>query len=64
MNLDSIKDFFSNLGARDLPLAGAVLVAIAVIIFVFRTKQALLKLLLLLVAAGLIAGAYWWRTQN
>jgi len=64
MNLDSIKDFFSQLGTRDLPLAGAVLVAIGVIIFVFRTKQAVLKLLLLLVAAGLVAGAYWWRTRH
>ena len=64
MNLDSIKDFFSNLGTRDLPLAGAVLVAVPAIIFVFRTKQALLKLLLLLAAAGLVAGAYWWRTQH
>ena len=64
MNLDSIKEFFSNLGTRDLPTGAAVLIGIVLLFTVFKTGKFITKLIFLLLAAGLFAGAYWWHAHN
>ena len=63
MNLDSIRDFFDSHGIHDLPTGGAGLIGIVLLILVFRVRKAGTRIILLLVAAGLFAGAYWWHQQ-
>ena len=60
MNLDKIRDFFSHLSLRDLPAVGAVLVGIVLLLLVFKMARVFIRLLLFLIAIGLIAGACWW----
>jgi hypothetical protein len=64
MNLDSIKDFFSNLRVHDLPAGAAVLVALVLLFLVFKTGKFISRLILLLLAAALCAGAWWWKTHG
>lgn len=64
MNLDSIKDFFSNLGTHDLPTGAAGLTGIVLLFLLFKTGKFAAKLTLFLTAACLFAGAYWWHTQK
>ena len=64
MNPDKIKDFFSNLGVRDLPTGGAVLVGIVLLFLVFKTGKAVSRFLLFLIAVGLLAGAWWWHQHK
>jgi hypothetical protein len=58
MNLDKIRHFFSNLGTHDLPTGVAALAGLVLIFLVFKTGKFLTKLLFLLIAAALFAGAY------
>jgi hypothetical protein len=64
MNLDSIKDFFSSLSLRDLPVGAAVLIGVVLLLLVLKAGKFVTKMLLLLVAVALFAGAYWWRTHK
>lgn len=64
MNPDKIKDFFSNLGMRDLPTGGAVLVGIVLLFLVFRSGKSFSKVFLFLLAIGLFVGAYWWHNHR
>lgn len=58
--MDKIKDFFSDLSSHDLPTGGALLAGIVLFFLVFKAEKIFLRLSLLLIAAGLFAGAYWW----
>ena len=64
MNLDKIKEFFSNLGNHDLPAGVAALIGIVLLFLLFKTGKFFMKLVFLLVAVGLFAGAYWWHTHK
>ena len=60
MKLDQIEEFFSKLSAHDLPSGAAGLIGIVLLFLVFKTGKLFTKLVFLLIAAGLFAGAYWW----
>lgn len=60
MNLDSVKDFFSNLSVHHLPTGVAALIGIVLLVLVFKAGKFLTKLVFFLLAAALFAGAYWW----
>ncbi len=64
MDLDKIKDFFSNLSTRDLPAGGAVLVGIILLVLVFKSGKTAYRFLFFLIATGLFAGAWWWHTHK
>ncbi len=64
MNLDSIKEFFNSLGKQDLPAGGAGLVGIILLYLVFKVGKWGHRLLLLFIAVGLFAGAWWWHTHK
>lgn len=64
MNLDKIKDFFSDFGKHDLPTVAAVLVGMLLLYLLFRTGKALAKLLVFLLAIALFAGAWWWHNHK
>ncbi|MGA2788424.1 MAG: hypothetical protein ABSF60_12940 [Verrucomicrobiota bacterium] len=65
MNLDKIKEFVSNLSTHDLQTGGAVLVGIVLLLLlVFKIGKFFIRLLLFLIAIGLIAGAWWWHTHQ
>lgn len=64
MNLDSIKEFFSNLTAHHLPTVVAVLIGIVLLFLVFKAGKFFTKVVFFLIAAGLFAGAYWWHTHK
>lgn len=64
MNLDKIKEFFSNLGTHDLPSGGAGLVGIILLVLVFKTSRTANRFLLFLIACGLFAGAWWWHQHK
>ena len=64
MNLDKIKEFFSNLKMHDLPTAVAVVVGIVLLLLVFKAGKSFIRFLLFLIAIGLLAGAWWWHTHR
>jgi len=64
MNLDKIKEFFSNLSTHDLPAGGAGLVGIILLFLVFKARKTAHRFLLFLIAVGLFAGAWWWHTHK
>jgi hypothetical protein len=64
MNLDKIRDFFSQLNIKDLPTGGAALVGIILLILIFKTGKAISRFLLFIIAVGLFAGAYWWHQHK
>jgi len=64
MNLDGIKDFFSQFDIKDIPTGAAVLVGIVLLILVFKSGRALNRFLLFSIAAALFAGAYWWHKNK
>jgi hypothetical protein len=65
MNLDKVKELFGNLSAHDLLIGGAVLVGvILLLLLVFKIGKFFMRLLLFLIAIGLIAGAWWWHTHH
>ncbi len=64
MNLNSLKDFFSNLNLHHVPTGAAVLVGLVLLVLVFKAGKFLAKLLFLVVALALFAGAYWWHTHK
>jgi hypothetical protein len=64
MNLDKIKDFFSQLNIKDLPAGGAVLVGIILLILVFKTGKVFTRFLFFIIAGGLFAGAWWWHQHK
>lgn len=64
MNLDSIKDFFSHLSARDLLTGVAVLAGIVLLFLISKAGKTFTKLLFLLISLGLFASAYWWHTHK
>jgi hypothetical protein len=51
---------FDKLLSHELPTGALVLIGLVVLFVLFRTGKAVMKLVLLLVAAGLFAAAYWW----
>ena len=63
MNFTKIRDFFDNSGLHDLPTGVGALIGIVLLILIFKTRKSATKIILLLVAAGLFAGAYWWHQQ-
>ena len=64
VNLDSSKELFSNLNARDLPSGAAALIGLVLLFLVFKTGKFFLKLTFLILTMGLFAAAYWWRTHQ
>jgi hypothetical protein len=64
MNLDGIKNFFSQLDIKDLPTGVAALVGIVLLILVFKTGKAISRFLLFIIAVGLFAGAWWWHQHK
>lgn len=64
MNLQAIKDFFSNLSVHHLPTGVVILIAITLLFLIFKTGELLMKAFLFLVAVALFAGAYWWHHHN
>jgi len=64
MNLDNDNGFFSNFSRHDLPAGGAGLVGIILLILVFKTRKTVHRLLLVLIALGLFAGAWWWHENQ
>jgi hypothetical protein len=64
MNLDKLKDFFNNHGLHELPTGAAALIGIVVLVLIFKAKKSMAKVILLLIAIGLFAGAYWWHNQK
>jgi hypothetical protein len=64
MSLDSNNGFFSNFSTHDLPAGGAGLVGIVLLFLVFRTRKKFHRLLLVLIAIGLFAGAWWWHENQ
>jgi hypothetical protein len=64
MNLDKIKEFFSNLSTHDLPAEGAGLAGIVLLILVFKSGKMAYRFLFFLVAVGLFAGAWWWHAHK
>jgi hypothetical protein len=60
MNLESIKEFLSTLTAHDLPAGAAALIGFVLVFLVFKTGKVFMKVMFLLFAAALFAGAYWW----
>lgn len=64
MNLDTLKDFFSNLSLHHVPTGVAVLVGFILLVLVFKAGKFLAKLLFFVVALALFAGAYWWHTHK
>ncbi len=57
MNLDKFS-------IHDLPTGAAALIGLVLLFLVFKTGKFLMKVILLLVAVGLFAGAYWLHTQK
>lgn len=64
MNLESIRRFMGDLSLRDLPQGAAIAIAVLLLFLVFKTGKFFLKVVLLLLAAGLFAGAYWWHVRQ
>jgi hypothetical protein len=65
MSLDKIKELVSHLSAHDLLTGGAVLAGIVfLLLLVFKTGRFFIRLLLFLIAIGLLAGAWWWHTHK
>ena len=64
MNLDKIKEFFSNLSPHELHAGAAVLVGLVVLIFGLKAAKFFSRLLLVLIAIGLFAGAWWWYARR
>jgi len=64
MNLDKIKELFSNFSAHDLPTGGAGLVGIILLVLVIKTGKTVNRFLLFLIAIGLFAGAWWWHIHK
>jgi hypothetical protein len=63
MNLDKLRNFFDNSGLHDLPTGVAALIGIVLLVLIFKARKSFTKVMLVLVAAGLFAGAYWWHQQ-
>jgi hypothetical protein len=64
MNLDAVKNFFSNLNMHDLPAGGAGLIGIVLLVLVFRSGKTANRFLLFVIALGLFAGAWWWHEHR
>jgi hypothetical protein len=64
VNLNSIKNFFSDLNFHHVPTGAAVLVGLVLLVLVFKAGKFLAKLFFFLVALALFAGAYWWHTHK
>ncbi len=64
MNLDSNNGFFSNFSMHDLPAGGAGLVGIILLVLVFKTRKTVHRLLFVLIAIALFAGAWWWHENQ
>jgi hypothetical protein len=64
MNLDKIKNFFSDLGKHDLPTLGAILVGIVLLFLLFRSGKKFTRVIVFLIAIGMFAGAWWWHNHK
>jgi hypothetical protein len=65
MNLDKIIELLSHLGPHELLIGGAVVAGIVLLLLlVFKIGKFLTRLLLFLIAIGLLAGAWWWHTHR
>jgi hypothetical protein len=51
---------FDRLFSHDLPTGVLALIGLAALYVVLKVGKVLMKLVLLLVAAGLFTAAYWW----
>ena len=51
---------FDRLLSHDLPTGVMALIGLLALYVVLKTGKIVMKLFLLLVAAGLFAAAYWW----
>jgi hypothetical protein len=63
MNLDKLRDFFDRSGLHDLPTGVGALIGVVLLVLMFRAGKPFKRIILLLAAAGLFAGAYWWHQQ-
>ena len=63
MNFDQFKDHLAHLRGHDLPAGAGVLAGVVFLFLVFKTGKIVNKLVFLLLAAALFAGAYWWFTH-
>jgi hypothetical protein len=63
MNLDKLRNFFDSYGMHDLPTGVGALIGIVLLFLMFRAGKPFKRVILLLVAIGLFAGAYWWHQQ-
>jgi hypothetical protein len=55
---------FDNLFSHDLPTGAMALIGIVLLFVVFKSGKLVLKLVLLLMVAGLFSAAYWFYTQR
>jgi len=64
MNLDKIKEFFSDLSPHELHAGVAVLVGLVLLFLGLKAGKFFSRLLLVLIAIGLFAGAWWWHAHK
>jgi uncharacterized protein (DUF2126 family) len=55
---------FDKLFSHDLPTGAMALIGLVLLFVVFKTGKAVMKLVLLLIVAGLFAAAYWFYVQR
>jgi high-affinity Fe2+/Pb2+ permease len=60
MNFDHFKNTFGKVHGHDLPAYLGLLVGIVLVFLMFKAEKLVEKLVLLLIAAVLFAGAIWW----
>lgn len=49
---------------HDLPTGALAVIGVVLLFLVFRTGKLVMRVVFLLVAAGLFAAAYWWHLQQ
>ena len=64
MNLGDLKETFGKLSPHDLSAGAAALVGLVLLFLILKTGKFLMKLVLFLIAVGLLVGAYWWHTHQ
>jgi hypothetical protein len=64
MDIQAIKETLRSYHVEELPTGGSALAGIVSLIMIFKTGKNLFKVLLVIVAIGLFAAAYWWHTHK
>jgi hypothetical protein len=55
---------FDTITWHDLPTGALAVIGIVLLFLVFRTGKLAMRLVFVLIAAGLFAAAYWWHLQQ